>query len=197
MVSSVSTQGLTGDARPAIGARLKLARQAQRRTLAEVAGASGLTKGFLSKLERDQANASVAALMRVCATLGIAPGSLFEAPPSGEVVRHGAYPPIEFGGTGMAEYLLTPSGERRIQAILSEIVPGGGSGDEAYSLPVDVEFVFVLAGRLELAFDGEVVELRRGDAFTFPPSVQHAFRSLEARGTTRVLWVLAPALARR
>jgi transcriptional regulator with XRE-family HTH domain len=181
----------------AIGTRLKRARQAQRRTLAEVAASSDLTKGFLSKLERDQANASVAALVRVCAALGIPPGSLFEAPPNGEVVRHGAYPPIEFGGTGMAEYLLTPAGERRVQAILSEIEPGGGSGGEAYALPADVEFVFVLAGRLELAFDGEVVDLGRGDAFTFPPSQQHTFRSLVARATTRVLWVLAPALATR
>jgi hypothetical protein len=30
-----------------------------------------------------------------------------------------------------------------MQAVLSDIEPGGGSGDEPYSLPVDVEFVFV------------------------------------------------------
>ena len=48
-----------------IGAQLKGARLAQRMTLAEVALRSGLTKGFLSKLERDQATASVASLMRL------------------------------------------------------------------------------------------------------------------------------------
>jgi transcriptional regulator with XRE-family HTH domain len=180
-----------------IGARLRHTREARRLTLAEVAASSGLTKGFLSKLERDQASASVAALLRVCATLGILPGSLFEAPPNGEVVRRGAYPPIEFGGAGMSEYLLTPTGERRLQVIFGELEPGGGSGGEAYALPSDVEFVFVLAGRLGIAFDDEGVELRRGDAFTFPPSREHSFRSLETTRTTQVLWVLAPALARR
>lgn len=49
-----------------LGLRLRRARVAQRRTLAEVAETSGLTKGYLSKLENGQSNASVAALMRVC-----------------------------------------------------------------------------------------------------------------------------------
>ncbi|HSX66448.1 helix-turn-helix transcriptional regulator, partial [Nocardioides sp.] len=115
-----------------IGAQLKAARLARRMTLAEVAEAAGITKGFLSKIERDQATASVASLMRICETLGISVGDLFSAP-SGDVVRRGAYPPINFGGTGMTEFLLTPHGERRLQAILSEIAPGGGSGDEPYS----------------------------------------------------------------
>src|SRR3990170_1987245 len=101
-----------------IGEQLKAARMARRKTLAEVADSAGLTKGFLSKIERDQASASVASLMRICETLGLSVGELFNAPP-GNVVRRAAYPPINFGGTGMTEYLLTPSGERRLQAILS------------------------------------------------------------------------------
>jgi transcriptional regulator with XRE-family HTH domain len=180
---------------PPIGERLKSVRLARRLTLGDVAAASGLTKGFLSKLERDQATASVAALVRVCAALDISPGSLFEAAPSGEVVRAGAYPPISFGGQSLTEYLLTPAGERRLQAILSEISPGGGSGDGAYALPAEVEFVFVLAGSLEVVVGGEPTVLDAGDALTFPPSVEHAFRSLRSDGPTRVLWVFAPALS--
>ncbi len=180
---------------PPIGGRLKAVRLARRLTLGEVAAASGLTKGFLSKLERDQATASVAALVRVCAALDISPGSLFEAAPSGEVVRAGAYPPISFGGRSLTEFLLTPAGERRLQAILSEISPGGGSGDETYALPAEVEFVFVLEGSLEVVVEGEVTVLAAGDALTFLPSVEHGFRSLRTDGTTRVLWVFAPALS--
>src|SRR5208282_5508241 len=157
-----------------IGAQLKAARLAARKTMAEVAEQAGLTKGFVSKLERDLANVSVASLIRLCEALDISVGSLFEAS-IGEVVRHGARPPINFGGRKMAEYLLTPSGEKRVQAILSDIEPGGGSGDEPYSLPADVEFVFVLAGQLQITVAGEQVTLEQGDAFTFPPSTQHTF----------------------
>ena len=176
-----------------IGAQLRAARLAGRRTLAEVAVESGLTKGFLSKLERDQAAASVASLMRLCQALGIQVGSLFHSSP-GEVVRRDHYPPINFGGIGMSEFLLTPEGERRVQAILSEIAPGGGSGDELYGLPADVEFVFVLDGRLEVTFRDHTVVLESGDAFTFPPRNEHCFRSIAADAITRVLWVFAPAL---
>src|SRR6266705_6612330 len=132
-----------GDAPPdgtRIGAQLRAARLAARMSMAEVAEQAGLTKGFVSKLERDLANVSVASLIRLCDALGISVGSLFHAP-KGEVVRRDARPRINFGGRKMTEYLLTPSGEKRVQTILSEIEPGGGSGKEPYALPAGVEFV--------------------------------------------------------
>ena len=136
-----------------IGAQLKAARLAARMSMAEVAEQAGLTKGFVSKLERDLVNVSVASLIRLCDALGISVGSLFQAP-TGEVIRRDAYPPINFGGKNMTEYVLTPSGEKRVQAILSDIEPGGGSGDDPYPLPADVEFVFVLAGQLQVTVAG-------------------------------------------
>jgi quercetin dioxygenase-like cupin family protein len=81
-----------------------------------------------------------------------------------------------------------------MQALLSDIEPGGGSGDEPYSLPVDVEFVFVRAGRLRLNVAGEEVVLEQGDAFTFPSGTEHTFRAAQESGLTRVLWVLSLAL---
>jgi uncharacterized cupin superfamily protein len=79
--------------------------------------------------------------------------------------------------------------------IHSVIAPGGGSGDERYELPVDVEFVLVLDGALDLTVDDTVHRLEVGDAMTFPPDVPHAFANPTERATT-VLWVLAPALLR-
>jgi transcriptional regulator with XRE-family HTH domain len=193
---SASTGNGTRQAGPdgtRIGAQLKAARLAARKSMAEVAEQSGLTKGFVSKLERDLANVSVASLIRLCEALDVSVGSLFQAT-KGEVVRRGAYPPINFGGSHVKEYLLTPSGEKRMQAILSDIEPGGGSGDEPYSLPADVEFVFVLAGQLQLTVAGEQVALEQGDAFTFPASTQHTFRVTRPAGRTQVLWVFSPAL---
>jgi len=197
--SDVTAPGVPSAPDVRIGARLRGVRLAQRRTMAEVAAASGLTKGFLSRLERDQANASVAALVRLCAALDLPVGSLFEPAPAGQVVRAGDYPPLEFGGHGLREFLLTPRGERRLAAIVSEVRPGGGSGAEPYGLPADVEFVLVLAGRVHLRFaaprDGggeTAVDLAEGDAFTFPPAAAHTFTA--GPDGARVLWVISPAL---
>lgn len=181
------------------GIRLRQARVAQRRTLAEVAESSGLTKGYLSKLENGQSNASVAALMRVCESLQIPVGALFD-PEAGSVVRAENYPPIEFGGERMREYVLTPRTERRIQALVSEIEPGGGSGPEGYEFPADVEFAFVLDGCLEIHLREhagqaeQVVVLNPADAFTFPAHNSHRFEAIATDRPTRVLWVFSPAL---
>lgn len=177
----------------AIGARLKGARLSRRLTLSEVALASGLTKGFLSKLERDRASASVASLIRLCQVLEIPVSSLFEAA-TGELVRSGEYPRINFGGERLAEYLLTPRGEQRLQAILSEIEPGGGSGDELYSLPAEIEFALVLAGTLAIQLETRELLLEQGDALTFSAEARHSFRNPDSAVPTRVLWVFTPAL---
>lgn len=135
--------------------------------------------------------------MRICAALNIPVGSLFESAAAGEVVCADNYPPISFGGERMAEFLLTPFGERRIQSLLSRIEPGGGSGSETYELPVDVAFVYVVSGRIRISFNGpgagEDVSLATGDAFTFSPQLPHSFRAL-GDDTATVLWILAPAL---
>ena len=174
-----------------IGAQLKAARLAARMSMAEVAEQAGLTKGFVSKLERDLANVSVASLIRLCDALGVSVGSLFQAP-KGEVVRRDVRPRINFGGSKMTEYLLTPSGEKRVQAILSDIEPGGGSGTEPYSLPADVEFVFVVTGQLDVTVAGQQITLEQGDAFTFPANAEHTFHA--RAGRTQVLWLVSPAL---
>ena len=182
------------DDRPPIGQRLRAERQAQRLTLTQLADEAGLTKGFLSKVERDQGAPSVASLLRLCDALGMSVGELFDGSHDQELVRAGAYPAIGFGGQGMAESLLTPFRERRLQVIHSVIEPGGGSGDEAYELPVDVEFVFLVRGRITLVVDGRPHELAAGDAITFAPSVPHAFHNPTEDEIAEVLWVLAPAL---
>jgi len=192
-VGEVASDAGISDERPRIGAQLRAARQASRMSMAEVAEQSGLTKGFLSKLERDLTNVSVASLIRLCDALGISIGSLFEAA-KGEVVRKGQYPPINFGGEGIREYLLTPAGEKRVQAILSEIEPGGGSGNEPYSLPTDVEFAMVLAGQLSVVVAGDELTLNAGDAFTFQSRTEHTFAVPPSAGPTTVLWVFSPAL---
>ena len=177
----------------AIGAQLRAARLAARKSMAEVAEQAGLTKGYLSKLERDLVNVSVASLLRLCDALDVSVSSLFQ-PATGEIVRASDRPTANSWGTGTRAFSLSPSGERRIQAFISEIAPGGTSGDEPYSVPVDVEFFFVLAGQLQVTIEGEQVTLEQGDAFTFSGSAQRAFRVAPDADPTLVLVVISPAM---
>lgn len=153
-----------------------------------------MTRGYLSKIERDLASASVAALLRICSALEISLSALFENGSAGRIVRRDNYASISFGGHDLVEYLLTAPSERRVQVLLSEIRPDGGSGDEPYSLPAEVEFVYVLSGELELGFPDQTVRLSPGDAFTFDAATAHTFRAHSTDQLTSVLWVICPAL---
>jgi len=64
----------------AIGSRIRAARQSQRLTIEHVADATGLTKGFLSRVERDLTSPSVASLVTLCQVLSISIGELFAVP---------------------------------------------------------------------------------------------------------------------
>ena len=175
-----------------IGAQLRAARLAARKSMAEVAEQAGLTKGFVSKLERDLANVSVASLIRLCDALGVSVGSLFQAS-EGRGGPAGRLAADQLRRRKVPEYLLTPSREKRVQAILPTSSRAAAAGTSPTRCPADVEFVFVLAGRLQITMAGEHVTLEQGDAFTFPASIEHTFRRTGA-GRTRVLWVVSPAL---
>jgi len=177
-----------------LGERLKNSRDAQRLTLDEVARLSGLTKGYISKLERGIAQPSVASLVDLCAALGLSMGDIFDPTKDQDLVRVEDSAHIQFGGLKLKEALLTPQRERRLQVIFTEIEPGGGSGDGLYALPCEVEFVYVVSGELELTVNTSIFTLLAGDAMTFNPRDAHAFSNVSDTAHCEVLWILAPSL---
>jgi transcriptional regulator with XRE-family HTH domain len=62
-----------------VGARLRQLRRERALTIEQVAGATGLTKGFISQLERDTTTPSLSSLARICDALGVRMGDVFEA----------------------------------------------------------------------------------------------------------------------
>jgi len=175
-----------------IGARLRAARLAQRMTIEAVAEASGLTKGFVSRLERDAASPSVASLVTVCDVLGLRVGDLFD-PPSTAVVRAGEGRQISFGATDAVERLLTPGTQQVLEVIHAIIEGGGHGGADLYALQCDTEFAYVVAGCVEVVMEDRVVTLGPGDALTFPGRTPHTWRNASSAEPCEVLWVLSPA----
>jgi transcriptional regulator with XRE-family HTH domain len=175
-----------------IGPRLRRARLRRKLSLDELARSTGLSKGFISQLERDMTSASVASLVRLCDAVGITVGSLFQ--PSETVLTSAATAPlINFGGSGLRERLLTPRGSSDLQLIRSEVEPGGGSGAEPYALDAKAEVVHILRGELVVTLDDEIYTLRAGDTLTFSPRQGHAWHNPSETEQAVVLWVLAPS----
>lgn len=178
--------------RARIGARLRAARVRQGLTLDNVAGAAGLTKSFLSRLERDETSPSVATLQVICEVLSLPIGSLFEAPEY-DVVRAQDAPSILLVGDGVDERLLTPRGQPQLQVVRSTVEAGGSGGDDLYTLDCDVEVVHVLEGRLEVVMVDTTVELGTGDTLTFKGREPHTWRNLDPQRPAELMWIIAPA----
>lgn len=178
----------------AIGSRIRSVRQAQRLTIDQVAESTGLTKGFLSRVERDLTSPSIASLVTLCQVLSLDVGALFSQPDT-HVVRLAEAPRISLGGDGIIEQLVTARSERRLQVIRSVIEPHGEGEKELYSVDCEVEVLHVVAGRFIVIFANERFELEAGDTVTFPGREPHSWINPTDEQTI-VTWTLVPAASR-
>lgn len=178
----------------AIGSRIRSVRQAQRLTIDQVAESTGLTKGFLSRVERDLTSPSVASLVTLCQVLSIDVGDLFTQPDT-HVVKLSEAPRISLGGEGIVEQLVTARSERRLQMIRAVIEPRGEGEKELYSVDCEVEVLNVISGKFILIFANERFELDEGDTVTFPGREPHSWANPTDEQAV-VTWTLVPAASR-
>jgi transcriptional regulator with XRE-family HTH domain len=176
-----------------IGARLRHAREAARLSLADVETRTGISKGFLSRVERDASSPSVANLVTICDAIGLEMSDLF-ATPRTTLVRAGDRPSLDGlpKEAAVRDTLITPENERHV-TVLETVVSNGGSGggDALYTMPSECEVCFVIEGSVTVDLGDEQFQLGPGDALTFGADVPHTSHSA---GEARILWILAPAL---
>ena len=160
-------------------------------TLEQVASAAGLTKGYLSQLERDRSRPSLSALVRICAVLGVRTGDLTEPFVLETLPLRSERTPI--GGDGVNQHFgLSDLHDPRFFAAESLIPPGAGAGDTPYSIPGDLEFVYILSGELEFRLRNSVQSFKAGDSFTYPIHELHTWRNPSSKRPTHVLWIAVP-----
>ena len=176
-----------------IGARLRAVRTGSGFTLEQVAEATGLTKGFISRIERDDTSPSVQTLVAICEAMSIPVGSLFEAPDVSMVKGGDASTIISISGTGAQEYLLTPRGQSTVQLVRSRYLPGSNGGEKLYTLGANVEIAHVLSGRLDIVFATSREELSAGDTLTFHGQEPHTWLNPDSDVACEVVWVFIPA----
>jgi transcriptional regulator with XRE-family HTH domain len=185
-----SREGSSARARESrVGPRLRALRTARNLTIEQVAAAAGVTKGFVSRVERDQTSVSVAVLLRICQVLQTTIGELFEDPPNA-IVRSAEAPVIDVGR--VRHLVHTPTIVKNLRVVKVVLSPGA-DGAEAYTASTGTEFIHVLRGKLELELDGERHVLHTGDSITFCGRTEHTYRNASGRERCETLLVVAPA----
>jgi transcriptional regulator with XRE-family HTH domain len=183
------TEADSGEVR--VGSRLRAFRKSKGLRIDDVAQRAGVTKSFISRFERDDVQASVATLLRICDAIGVRPGEIFE-PPVTSFVPAGKGSPINLGGERMREFLISGAGNEHLMALFSVIEPGGGSGSEPYALNASADLVHVQTGSLRITIGSDVYTLLPGDTLTFPPSIPHTWENPSQTETCTSLWVIVP-----
>ncbi|GGB44075.1 hypothetical protein GCM10011505_26760 [Tistrella bauzanensis] len=180
-----------------ISRSIRATRQRKGLTLAALADRMAMDKGYLSRVERGQKSPSVGTLLKIAAALDVPIGQLFGETTDDDaitVIRRADHVDVAGGATpgpGALVRALLPAGDGRRLSVFT-IEPGSGRLSQTTDHPGD-EFLYVLAGALEIIFPDRVVQLETGDAIHFDGHLRHQLRRLgEAR--TQALIVVAQDL---
>lgn len=187
--------------RTELGARLRAVRQERGRSLQHIAERAGLSRSFLSLLERGRSAASIGTLKRICAVLDVPVWTLLDddaVDPAGEaaatsgvaIVRGSERKVRRYPGTTTDISLLTPDLHRTFEVSISVLQPGDGYGDEPYTHRGE-EFGLVLSGTYEVTVAGTTHVLDEGDSIYFASQLPHRTRALGDVPVT-TLWVVTP-----
>jgi len=198
---------LSFDALADMGLQIRGLRIAHNLTLADLAAKSGLSLGFISKVERGKARPSVTALQELATALDVAVGWFFASTgpaPAEElpyVVRAGRRRRLTYSGVvstdylGMEDHLLSASLDRQMAMGITTYQPGGSTGDDLYTHDGE-EAGLILEGEIDLYLENSVFRLRAGDSFSFESTKPHRFVNV-GQSVAKIVWANTPVSLRR
>ncbi|MFV8053276.1 helix-turn-helix domain-containing protein [Mycobacterium sp. 48b] len=154
-----------------MSALLRAVRQQRGMTLEELAEATGLTKSYLSKVERQRSTPSIAVAMKVARALEVDVAQLFSEDPAVTTLS------IDRAGErGANRYQAVAAGMLGKSMSPFIVRPTPKFAEHPHPEHAGQELVFVHAGVVELRYRDELVILEPGDCAYFDASLPHQLR---------------------
>jgi transcriptional regulator with XRE-family HTH domain len=195
MASETITAGLK---KYGIGSKLRRLRLRKSMGLVELSKHTGLSPALLSKLERDLMHPTLPTLLRIAMVFSVGLEYFFNPEPTPvlEIVRKKdrlRFPDSPDGKQAAYyfESLDFPVPDRALHSYLAEFEPTKAEHIKLHQHP-EIEFLYVLSGRLELRTAEDRYELANGDAIYFDCTVPHGYRKLASKRTRALVVVLEP-----
>jgi transcriptional regulator with XRE-family HTH domain len=177
-----------------IGAQIRDLRKVKGLTIQQLAEKVGVSIGYVSQIERNRSQLSIAMLKKISDVLGVHMNWFFQAGPEGPaeergfIVRAGNRRKMSFTGTGIHEELLSPNLSGPLELLLSTLEPGADSDFYSHD---GAEAGYVLSGRLRLWINDLAFDIDAGDSFSFRSTDTHRCRN-PGKVPTQVVWVITP-----
>ena len=195
-----------------LGNKIQAERRNQSMTLKQLSEKTKLSIGFLSEIERDLAQPSMASLRKIAQGLGI---SLMSFQVNNEesnqhvvfsldreqkknqyiedirVVRAGQRKKIAYPGTDSFYEMLTPDLNRRLEVLYGRAKPGFHSGPPIVDPPGE-KFIFVIKGSYDLTIAGVTYHLSEGDSIYYPADAPVSWRVSGDEACETILVITPP-----
>jgi quercetin dioxygenase-like cupin family protein len=180
-----------------LGEKLRRSRESQHLDLTVLSKGTGLTEEQLAAFESGQAVPAIGDLVRIASALDVSIGRFFQraiAERRVEVVRSQdrwtVQPQSEAARTLNYRYQsLSYNLTDKLMAPFLVEIPPSDTTDVPASTHDGEEFLFVLAGQLEVAVGGEVHRLAPGDSIYFDSRMEHSLRAVEGSSVRLVACV--------
>jgi len=198
-----------------LGKKIRNERQKRQLTLEKFSQMTGLSKSFLSQMERGITEPSITSLKKIAKQFGFSVVNLFQNgdtlnsnweyhsasvkyqeksmnhPEKAEVVRADKRKKFALPGSKVMYDLLTPDMNRQLEVMYMRVSEGENSGEQPMLDPPGEKVGLVLKGSIEVSVGTEVYQLGEGDSIYYPANVPHAWRALEG-DSIEVVWILTP-----
>ncbi|HEU0122871.1 MAG TPA: cupin domain-containing protein [Bryobacteraceae bacterium] len=182
-----------------LGSKLRRLRLRKKIALAELGRHTGLSASMLSQLETGKLVPTLPTLARIAMVFDVGldyffgtrrKAGLFELVRKGERMQF----PSELGIRRPAflfEVLAYKATNKQMEAYLAEF-PRREKREAATHTHAGAELLFVMEGRLEVAYQDDIYILEAGDAAYFDAAEPHSYRGL-SRAAAKALVVAAPS----
>jgi transcriptional regulator with XRE-family HTH domain len=187
------TAAVTSRPDEALGRHIRTARTAHNLTLEQLAERTGLSRSYLSNVERNVNSPTISTLRTILDALGVSLAQMFRTV-EGErtlVVRPAERVERARTGNDQVRYeLLNPNPTGRLEMLIMKVAPGASSGLLPHT-HVGEEVGFMVSGRLRYWVDGISYELSAGDSINYESSRPHRYEN-PGDETAVSVWALTP-----
>ena len=171
---------------PKVGALIRARRRQLHMTLEEICQAAGISKGYLSQVERDQATPSLGTLAQIARSLDVGM-DYFIATPSVEdsLTRAEERPKFSVDGSSILYERIAADFAGNILSSFVMNIPAGYRSETVSH--EGEEILYVLEGTIRQKLDDEDIEMKAGDSLHFRGNRPHAWWN-DSGKPARLLW---------
>ncbi|WP_159722255.1 helix-turn-helix domain-containing protein [Enterococcus sp. CSURQ0835] len=172
-----------------IGEKLKNLRIQKNLTQEELGERTGLSKGYISQLERDLSSPSLETFFAILEVLGVTPEGFFSQKIGEQKILYTQQDAQSFTDDEHGyhiTWLITESNEKEMEPILLTLAKGGQY--KQFTPSLSETFIYVLKGAISLQFGTENYLAKAGESIYYEATKPHRLQN-ETSGQSQVLIV--------